>query len=109
HPMGEGTAIGSPCWWMRGRNSRDRIIVSTGVQFSSLSHRMGEGRGEGNSFNLKPLVTDLQKPHHRITMFEHFLFVPRRDDLQGITFRMTQDEPSAGRQHLRQVLVIEQP
>ena len=52
HPMGEGTAVARPPF------SRQSCGKHSGLNFErdggrfSLSHRMGEGRGEGSRLNL---------------------------------------------------------
>src|SRR3954470_20816880 len=49
-----------------------------------------------------------KKPHHVISMLEHFLFQPVRRNRQRVAFGMTEDEQTVGREELWQFLVVQQ-
>jgi hypothetical protein len=49
-------------------------------------------------FTFHVLRFTLQKPHHRISMLEHFSFVPERWNFQRIAFGVTEDKQAAGSQ-----------
>src|SRR5437764_14322710 len=49
----------------------------------------------------------LKKPHHRISMLQHFPFVPTLRHTQRIPLRMAQYERSARSQHPREIPIIQ--